>query len=217
MEGLARQADKAGIQICTHAIGDRATSAILNIYERLGGDHPAVHRFRVEHAQHVRREDFARFGELGVVASMQPYHAIDDGRWAEKRIGHERARTSYAWRSMLDAGAVLAFGSDWPVAPLDPLSGIDAAVTRATLDGRNPGGWFPEQRLTVEEALRAYTQGCAYAAFEEKDKGTISPGKFADLVVLSEDLFRIPPERIKEARVEITIVGGRVVYQAGNR
>jgi len=118
---------------------------------------------------------------------------------------------------MLDAGAVLAFGSDWPVAPLDPLSGIAAAVTRATLDGRNPGGWFPEQRLMVEEALRAYTQGCAYAAFEEKDKGTISPGKFADLDVLSEDLFRIPPERIKDTRVEITIVGGRVVYQAGNR
>ena len=217
MEGLARGADNAGIQICTHAIGDRATSAILDIYERLGGEHPAAHRFRVEHAQHVRREDFARFGKLGVVASMQPYHAIDDGRWAEKRIGHERARTSYAWRSMLDAGAVLAFGSDWPVAPLDPLSGIAAAVTRATLDGRNPGGWFPEQRLTVEEALRAYTQGCAYAAFEEKDKGTISPGKFADLDVLSEDLFRIPPARIKDARVEMTIVGGRVVYPAGNR
>jgi predicted amidohydrolase YtcJ len=217
MEELARGADQAGIQICTHAIGDRAVSEILNIYEGVGGDHAAAHRFRVEHAQHVRREDFARFGKLGIVASMQPYHAIDDGRWAEKRIGHERARTSYAWRSMLDAGAVLAFGSDWPVAPLDPLSGIAAAVTRATLDGKNPGGWFPEQRLTVEEALRAYTQGCAYAAFEEKDKGTISPGKFADLDVLSEDLFRIPPERIKDARVEITIVGGRVVYQAGNR
>jgi len=217
MEELARGADKAGIQLCTHAIGDRAVSEILNIYERLGGDHPAAHRFRVEHAQHVREEDFARFGKLGIVASMQPYHAIDDGRWAEKRIGHERARSSYAWKSMLDAGAVLAFGSDWPVAPLDPLSGIAAAVTRATLDGRNAGGWFPEQRLTVEEALRAYTRGCAYAAFEEKDKGTISPGKLADLVVLSEDLFRIPPERIKDARVEITIVAGRVVYKSGNR
>ena len=217
MEELARGADEAGIQICTHAIGDRATSTILDIYEKLGGDHPATHRFRVEHAQHVRREDFARFGKLGIVASMQPYHAVDDGRWAEKRIGHERARTSYAWRSMLDAGAVLAFGSDWPVAPLDPLSGIAAAVTRATLDGRNPGGWFPEQRLTVDEALRAYTLGSAYASFEEKNRGTISSGKFADLDVLSEDLFRIPPERIKEARVEITIVGGRVVYQAGNR
>jgi hypothetical protein len=217
METLARQADDAGLQICTHAIGDRAVSTILDVYERLGGDHPAAHRFRVEHAQHVRREDFARFGKLGIIASMQPYHAIDDGRWAEKRIGHERARSSYAWKSMLDAGAVLAFGSDWPVAPLDPLSGIAAAVTRATLDGHNPGGWFPEQRLTVEEALRAYTQGSAYAAFEEKDKGTISPGKLADLVVLSEDLLRIPPERIKDVRVEITIVGGRVVYKAGNR
>jgi hypothetical protein len=217
MEALARQADEAGIQICTHAIGDRAVSAILNIYEALGGDHPAAHRFRVEHAQHLRAEDFARFGKLGIVASMQPYHAVDDGRWAEKRIGHERARTSYAWRSMLDASVVLAFGSDWPVAPLDPLSGIAAAVTRATLDGRNPGGWFPEQRLTVEEALRAYTRGSAYAAFEEKDKGTIAPGKFADLVVLSEDLFRIPPQRIKDAHAEITMVGGRVVYQAGKR
>jgi hypothetical protein len=216
MEALARQADEAGIQICTHAIGDRAVSAILDIYERLGGDHPAAHRFRVEHAQHVQREDFGRFGKLGIIASMQPYHAVDDGRWAEKRIGHERARSSYAWRSMLDAGAVLAFGSDWPVAPLDPLSGIAAAVTRATLDGHNPGGWFPEQRLTVEEALRAYTRGSAYAAFEEKDKGTISPGKLADLVVLSEDLLRIPPERIKDVRVEMTIAGGRVVYKAGN-
>ena len=214
LEEIAGQADQAGIQICTHAIGDRAISSLLDIYERIGGEHPAEHRFRVEHAQHVRPEDFARFGKLGIVASMQPYHAIDDGRWAEKRIGHERARSSYAWKSMLDAGARLAFGSDWPVAPLDPLSGIYAAVTRATLDGKNPGGWFPEQRLTVEEALRAYTLGAAYAAFQEKEKGTISPGKLADVVVLSEDLFRIPPERIKDVRVEITLVGGRVVYQS---
>jgi hypothetical protein len=216
-EALARGADAAGIQICTHAIGDRAASTILDIYERLGGDHPAAHRFRVEHAQHVRPEDFSRFGKLGIVASMQPYHAIDDGRWAEKRIGHERARWSYAWKSMLGAGAVLAFGSDWPVAPLDPLVGLYAAVTRATLDGKHPGGWFPEQRLTLEEALRAYTQGGAYASFEEKEEGTISPGKFADLVVLSDDLFQIPPQRIKDARVEITMVGGRVVYKAGNQ
>ena len=214
LEEIAGQADQAGIQICTHAIGDRAISSLLDIYERIGGEHPAEHRFRVEHAQHVRPEDFARFGKLGIVASMQPYHAIDDGRWAEKRIGHERARSSYAWKSMLDAGARLAFGSDWPVAPLDPLSGIYAAVTRATLDGKNPGGWFPEQRLTVEEAFRAYTLGAAYAAFQEKEKGTISPGKLADVVVLSEDLFRIPPERIKDVRVEITLVGGRVVYQS---
>jgi hypothetical protein len=214
LEELARQADQAGIQICTHAIGDRAVSSLLDIYERIGGEHPAAHRFRVEHAQHVRPEDLARFGKLGIVASMQPYHAVDDGRWAEKRIGHERARSSYAWKSMQDAGAKLAFGSDWPVAPLDPLLGIYAAVTRATLDGKNPGGWFPEQRLTVEEALRAYTLGAAYAAFQEKEKGAISPGKLADVVVLSDDLFRIPPERIKDVHVEITIVGGRVVYKS---
>jgi len=215
LEEIARRADKAGIQICSHAIGDRAISSLLDIYERIGGEHPAAHRFRVEHAQHVRPEDFARFGKLGIVASMQPYHAVDDGRWAEKRIGHERARSSYAWKSMLGAGAKLAFGSDWPVAPLDPLLGIYAAVTRATLDGKNPGGWFPEQRLTVEEALRAYTLGAAYAAFQEKEKGTISPGKLADVVVLSDDLFQIPPERIKDVRVEVTIVGGKVVYRPG--
>jgi hypothetical protein len=215
MEELARGADLAGDQICIHAIGDRAISTVLDIFERLGGDHPAAHRFRIEHAQHPREEEFARFRKLGVIASMQPYHAIDDGRWAEKRLGHERARWSYAWKSMLDAGVALAFGSDWPVAPLDPLLGIYAAVTRATVDGQNPGGWFQEQRLTVSEALRAYTQGCAYASFEEKDKGTLSPGKFADLVVLSEDLFQIPPERIKDVRVGITMVGGKVVYQAG--
>jgi len=212
MEEIAGGADQAGIQICTHAIGDRAISTLLDVYERLSGAHPAAHRFRVEHAQHVRGEDFVRFGKLGIVASMQPYHAIDDGRWAEKRIGQERARSSYAWKSMLDAGAVLAFGSDWPVAPLDPLAGICAAVTRATLDSRHPGGWFPEQRLTVEEALRAYTRGCAYASFAEKDEGAIASGKYADLVVLSDDLFRIPAERIKDAHVDMTIVGGRVVY-----
>jgi len=213
MEQAARAADKAGIQICVHAIGDRANSELLNIYEKIGGEHAAAHRFRIEHAQHVQEQDFGRFGKLRVVASMQPYHAIDDGRWAEKRIGYERARSSYAWKSMLNAGAVLAFGSDWPVAPLDPLTGIYAAVTRATLDGKNPGGWFPEQRLTVEEALRAYTQGSAYASFQEQEMGTIAPGKLADLVVFSDDLFQIPPEQIKETRVDLTVVGGRIVYR----
>ena len=145
---------------------------------------------------------------------MQPYHAIDDGRWAEKRLGARRSRTSYAWRSMLDAGALLAFGSDWPVAPLDPILGIYAAVTRATLDGKHPNGWIPEERLTVEEALRAYTTGSAYAAFQEKEKGTITPGKLGDLVVLSDDLFNIPPEHIRDTRVVMTIVGGRTVYEA---
>ena len=212
-EVLARQIDAVGIQISTHAIGDRAIRTMLDTYEAIGGADPRAHRFRIEHAQHLRPEDFTRFGRLGVIASMQPYHAIDDGRWAEKRIGRERARTSYAWRSMLRAGAPLAFGTDWPVAPLNPLLGLYAAVTRATLDGKHTEGWFPEEKLTVEEALRAYTQGSAYAAFEEKEKGAIAPGKLADFVVLSADLFSSPPEEIKDVRVVLTIVGGKVVYR----
>ncbi|HLY61638.1 MAG TPA: amidohydrolase [Terriglobia bacterium] len=213
MEAEVRGIIAAGIQPAVHAIGDRANAEMLNIYERLGGENPAAYRFRIEHAQHLRPEDLARFGKLGVIASMQPYHAIDDGRWAEKRIGRQRAASSYAWRSMLDAGAHLAFGTDWPVAPLNPLLGIYAAVTRATLDGKHPEGWFPEQKLNLEEALSAYTAGSAYASFEEKEKGTISPGKLADMVVLSDDLFSIPPEKIKDAHVVMTLVGGRVVYQ----
>ncbi len=214
MEALAPGADEAQIQICIHAIGDRAIAEILDIYERLGGGNPAAHRFRIEHAQHMHPQDFARFARLGIIASMQPYHAIDDGRWAEKRLGHERAQWSYAWRSMLDAGAPLAFGSDWPVAPLSPILGIYAAVTRATLDGKHPGGWFPEQRLTVEQALRAYTLGSAYAAFQENEKGSLAPGKLGDVVVLSDDLFSIPPARIKDTHAVMTIVGGKIVYQA---
>ena len=215
MEEAVRGATAARLQIAIHAIGDRAVSEMLDIYAREGGSDPRVHRFRIEHAQHMRPQDFKRFGQLGVVASMQPYHAIDDGRWAEKRIGHERARYSYAWRSMLDAGAPLAFGTDWPVAPLNPLLGIYAAVTRATLDDKHPGGWFPEQRLTLDEALRAYTQGSAYGAFAERERGTLATGKLADVIVLSDDLFKIAPERIRGVTVAITVVGGRVVYQSG--
>jgi predicted amidohydrolase YtcJ len=214
MEEAVRGADAAGIQVAVHAIGDRANAEMLDLYARVGGADLRARRFRIEHAQHMRPQDFARFGALGVVASMQPYHAIDDGRWAEKRIGAERARSSYAWRSMLEAGAPLAFGTDWPVAPLNPLLGVYAAVTRATLDGKHPAGWFPEQRLSVDEALRAYTQGSAYAAFAEKDKGTLAPGKLADIVVLSQDPFQIAPENIRDVKVEMTIVGGRVVYDA---
>jgi predicted amidohydrolase YtcJ len=213
MEVLAKGADEAQIQLCIHAIGDRAIAEILDMCQRLGGDNAVAHRFRVEHAQHMRPQDFARFGKMGIIASMQPYHAIDDGRWAEKRLGKERAKSSYAWRSMLDAGAPLAFGSDWPVAPLSPIMGIYAAVTRATLDGGHPEGWFPEQRLTVEEALRAYTLGSAYAAFQENEKGSITPGKLGDIVVISDDLFTIPPAKIKDAHIVMTVVGGKIVYQ----
>jgi predicted amidohydrolase YtcJ len=213
MEDLVRGADAAGIQTAIHAIGTRANAEMLAIYSKLTAERGAGHRFRIEHAQHVREQDYAAFAKVGVIASMQPYHAIDDGRWVEKRIGHERARWSYAWRSMLNAGAMLAFGTDWPVAPLDPLLGVYAAVTRETLDGKNPGGWFPEEKLTLEEALRAYTYGSAYAAFQEKEKGTIAPGKLGDIVVLSDDLFSIPPDKIKDARVVLTVVGGRIVHR----
>jgi hypothetical protein len=212
MEALASGADQAQVQICIHAIGDRAIAEILDMYARLGGSNAAAHRFRIEHAQHMRPQDFPRFAQLGIVASMQPYHAIDDGRWAEKRLGQERARWSYAWRSMLDAGVPVAFGSDWPVAPLSPILGIYAAVTRATLDGKHADGWFPEQRLTVEEALRAYTLGSAYAGFQENEKGSITPGKLGDVVVLSDDLFTIPPAKIRNVHVVMTIVGGRIVF-----
>jgi hypothetical protein len=213
MEGLVRKAQSEGIHPCIHAIGDRAVAEMLDLYERVGGLSTRPARLRIEHAQHTRAEDFARFARLGVIASMQPYHAIDDGRWAEKKIGARRARTSYAWRSMQNAGVPLAFGSDWPVAPLSPILGIYAAVTRATLDGKHPEGWIPEERVSAEEALRAYTTGGAFAAFEEGEKGTISPGKLADLVVLSEDIFAAPPERIKDVKVKMTVVGGKIVYE----
>jgi predicted amidohydrolase YtcJ len=148
-----------------------------------------------------------------VIGSVEPYHAIDDGRWAEARIGRERARTTYVFRSFLDAGVRLALGTDWYVAPLDPMETLYAAVTRATLDGKRPGGWVPEQKITLAEAISAYTAGSAYAEFQEKDKGTLSPGKLADLVILSADPFGIPPERLREVRVAATIVGGRVVFR----
>lgn len=214
MEALVRGSDEASIQPCIHAIGDRAISEMLDLYVRVGGETGKARRFRIEHAQHVRAGDFKRFADLGVIATMQPYHAIDDGRWAEKRIGEARARTSYAWRSMLDAGAILAFGSDWPVAPLDPLLGVYAAVTRSTLDGKSPEGWVPEEKITVEEALRAYTSGSAFAAFEEMEKGAVARGKLGDMVVLSGDVFSIPPEKLKDVRVVLTVVGGKVVHRA---
>ena len=207
-------ADSAGLQVAIHAIGERANGLLLDIYDSVGKAHGSRdRRFRVEHAQHLRRQDIGRFARLGVIASMQPYHAVDDGRWAEKRIGPERIKTTYAFRSLIDAGARLAFGSDWTVAPLDPLQGIYAAVTRRTWDGKNPGGWVPEQKITVEEALRAYTGGDAYGVFAEQKRGKLAPGYLADITVIDRDLTRIPPETIEKARVLLTVVGGKVVYQ----
>ncbi len=214
LEGRVAAADAAGLQVEIHAIGDRANAEILDLFERVAAKNGAKdRRFRVEHAQHLRVSDIPRFARLGVIASMQPYHAIDDGRWAEKRIGSERCRATYAFRSLLDSKAVLAFGSDWDVAPLSPLEGIFAAVTRRTIDGKSPGGWFPEQKITAEEALRAYTSSAAYAAFEEKEKGTLSAGKLADFVVLSADPLSMEPERIEKISVVMTVVGGRAIYE----
>ena len=216
---MALGADKAGLQLAVHAIGDNANATMLDIYEQVEKQNGARpdRRWRIEHAQHLRPGDFDRFAKLGVIASVQPYHAIDDGRWAEKRIGHERCKTTYAFKTLLDHGVRLAFGSDWTVAPLSPLLGIYAAVTRATLDGKNPGGWFPEQKLTVAQAVEAFTLGSAYAEFRETEKGSLTPGKLADVVILNGDLFSISPEKIKDSAVSYTIVGGKVVYRPGRR
>jgi len=203
----------AGIQLCTHAIGDQGISMILDFYADVAKENGAAdRRFRIEHAQHMAAKDFDRFAQLGVIASMQPYHAIDDGRWAEGRIGHDRASRTYAFRTFLDHHVRLAFGTDWDVAPLNPMLGLYAAVTRATLDGKNPNGWFPMQRLTVAEALEAYTMGSAYAEFQDKEKGSITPGKLADFVIVSEDIFKIDPIKIRDVKVLETIVGGKVVW-----
>jgi predicted amidohydrolase YtcJ len=205
-------ADAASLQIAIHAIGDKANHIILGMYERVEREHgDRDRRLRIEHAQHLTPSDIPLFARLHVIASMQPYHCIDDGRWAEKRIGPERAKTTYAFRSLLDSGATLAFGSDWDVAPMNVLMGIYGAVTRRTLDGKHPDGWIPEQKITVEEAVRAYTIGSAYASFDEKIKGSIEPGKLADLVVLSDDIFSINPVKIADTKVWATIFDGRIV------
>jgi predicted amidohydrolase YtcJ len=212
---LIGAADQAGLAVAVHAIGDRGNSDLLDVFaEVTRANGPRDRRFRVEHSQHLRPLDFRRYHDTGAIASMQPYHIIDDGRWAEGRIGAKRCATSYACRSFLDAKVKVAFGSDWPVAPLDALLGIDAAVNRRTLDGKHPEGWFPEQKITVAEAVEAYTLTSAYAAFAEKEKGSLEPGKLADFVVLSRDVLDpAARDRIAETKVVMTVVGGRVVYE----
>jgi predicted amidohydrolase YtcJ len=207
-------ADKDGLQVYIHAIGDRANATILDFYEnaeKLNG--PRDRRFRIEHAQHLRQQDIPRFGKLKVVASMQPMHIIDDGRWAWKRLDEKRLKGTYAFRSLLDSGAVLAFGSDSPVATMNALFGIYAAVTRRTLDDKNPNGWIPEQKVSVDEAVRAFTYGSAYAEFQENVKGTLEVGKLADMVMISDDIFTIDPVKIKDAKVLTTVMDGRVVFE----
>ena len=208
-------ADAAGLHVMVHAIGTRANDWLLEAFDHARQRNGARdRRFRIEHAQHLTRAAIERIAADGVIASMQPYHAIDDGRWAETKIDRERARRTYAFRELLDTGARLSFGSDWTVAPLNPLEGIYAAVTRQTIDGRNPGGWIPEQKISVEEALLAYTEGAAYASYRELELGRLEPGYLADLVVLSEDIFAVPPERIRAIEAVLTMVGGREAYRS---
>lgn len=211
-------ADQANLNITVHAIGDRAVQSILSVYEKIiKKTGTKDRRFRVEHAQHIVASDIPKFAELGIIASMQPYHAIDDGRWAEKVIGAERMKTTYAFKSLLDAHTNVTFGSDWPVAPGSALLGIYAATTRRTLDGKNPNGWNPEQKITVEQALTAYTKSGAYASFDEKTKGTLEVGKLADFVILSQDITKIDPVKIKEVYVVKTYVSGKKVYDRSKK
>lgn len=213
MRDRMMRGDAAGLQICTHAIGDAGISAILDIYAEIEKTHGSRdRRWRIEHAQHMAAKDFDRFAGLHVIASVQPYHAIDDGRWAESRIGHDRASRTYAFRTFLDHGVRLALGTDWDVAPLNPMLTLYAATTRATLDGKNPQGWFPEQKLTIKEALEAYTMGSAYAEFQEHEKGSITAGKLADMVLLSDDVLSIDPVKIRDVKVLKTWVGGKLTY-----
>jgi predicted amidohydrolase YtcJ len=208
-----READAAGFQLVVHAIGDRANAIVIDAVEELvRANGLRDRRPRIEHAQVVRESDKARMAKLGIIASIQPSHCIDDMRWAERRIGRNRCAIAYDFRSFVDAGVRVAFGTDWFVEPLDPMIGLYAAVTRQFADGTPPGGWFPEEKITLAQAVEYYTLGSAYAQFAEKDKGSITPGKLADLVVLSQDIFRVEPREILQTKPVLTMVGGRVVF-----
>ncbi|MCG6959949.1 amidohydrolase [bacterium BMS3Abin03] len=213
----AFDADKNHLQICVHAIGDRANAFMLDLYEEIKKDNPGWdRRFRIEHAQHLRESDIPRFNTIGVIASVQPYHCIDDGVWAEKRIGPERIHFTHVYKSLLDNNVKVAFGTDFPVAPLNPLLGIYAAVTRRTVDGKNPDGWIPGQKISVEDAIKCYTLNPAYASFDENTKGSIEVGKFADLVVLSDDILSIDPVKIKNVQVMMTVFNGEIIFNKNN-
>jgi predicted amidohydrolase YtcJ len=214
LEKWALNADKNHLQICVHAIGDRANAFMLDLYGKIKNENPEWdRRFRIEHAQHLRKSDISRFNTIGVIASVQPYHCIDDGVWAEKRIGPDRIHFTHVYKSLLDNNVKVAFGTDFPVAPLNPLLGIYAAVTRRTVDGKNPKGWIPEQKISIEDAIKCYTLNPAYASFDENIKGSIEVGKLADLVVLSDDILSIDPVKIKDVFVEMTVFNGEIIYK----
>ncbi len=214
---LISEADKAKHQITIHAIGDNAINKQLNIYDRVSNENGDYdRRFRIEHVQHISPDDVKRLAALNVIASMQPYHAIDDGRWAEELIGPERIKTTYAFKTLLDANTKLVFGSDWPVAPASPLLGIYAASTRRTIDGKNPDGWVPDQKISVSQALKAYTTNAAYGSFDENHKGSLAVGKLADFVILNENILEIDPVSIPDVQVLETYVGGKKMFEFGN-
>lgn len=215
-EDMVLKADKMGFQIGVHAIGDKGNFLVLNAFEKamqVNGRRESRHR--IEHAQTLQQSDIPRFGKLGVIASMQPSHCSTDKNFYEKRVGYERSKGAYVWRSLIDAGAMLAFGTDYQVEPLNPMEGLYAAVTRKIRQGEDGAGWFPEQKLTMEEAIKYYTWGSAYAQFMEDRKGMIKKGYLADIVITDKDLLTIPENEIMKSRVVYTIVGGRVVYEAG--
>lgn len=206
-------ADQAGLPVSVHAIGDKANQLLLDIFEAVSKENGARdRRFRIEHAQHLLTEDIQRMARLGILASVQPGHIYEDGCWAQKRIGAERCRTAYAFRSLLEAGVPVSFGTDWPVIPLNPFQGIYAAVTRQTQDGLHPDGWVPEQKLPVSACLKAYTASSAYAEFSEQDKGRLIPGMLADLILVSHNVLTCQPEELLKTRVLWTIAGGKIVY-----
>jgi predicted amidohydrolase YtcJ len=215
-ENMVVTADRFGFQIGVHSIGDKGNNWTLNAYEKaqkVNGKRDSRHRD--EHTQTLQLSDIPRFAQLGVIPSMQPTHCITDKRFYEKRVGIERCKGAYAWRSLIDAGSILAFGTDYQVEPLNPMEGLYAAVTRKDRLGEEGEGWFPEQKLTMEEAIKYYTFGSAYAQFMEERKGMIKKGYLADIVITDKDLLIIPESEIMKTRVDYTIVGGKVVYESG--